>query len=184
MSRKAVLIVGLGCAGLLGLALAASCAGLMFVGFRSASAANGEISAEVDDLMRAASDGTFADTYQSATTPEFRRNTSADAHAKLGNVIKTHLGALRSKQLTRINFRQANLQSIADVAYQGTFERGNGTITATLKRSGARWLFMGFRIESAAIVNELPDQTCAECGGKYASSARFCPHCGKAIQSP
>jgi hypothetical protein len=179
---KVPLIAGLGCAGVLGVVLLASCTGLMIMGFRSASAANGEISTAIDELMRAAADGTFAETYQSATTPEFRQSTTAANYAKLGDVIKIQLGALRSKQLVRINLKQVNANTLAEVAYQGTFEHGNATIDATLKRSGRRWLFMGFRVNSPTLLNDLPDQTCHKCGGKYAKSARFCPHCGQEVQ--
>jgi hypothetical protein len=180
---KLILVLALGGAGLMGLVLIVSCAGLLLVGFRSAAAANGEISTAVDDLMRAAASGNFAQTYQSATTPEFRQKTSAAEYTKVGDLIKTQLGALQSKQVLRVNMRQINANSFTDVSYQGTFERGAATINATLKRSGSRWLFVALHINSPAFQNDLPDQTCPKCSCKYAKSARFCPHCGAALQA-
>jgi hypothetical protein len=176
---KAVLVVGLGCAGL---AVIASCAGLFFVGWRSASSADGEISAAVDDLMRAAADGRFAETYESATTPEFQYTTSEADYAKLGELIRTNLGALKSKQLLRVNLRQINVNTLADVEYQATFEQGAGTILANLRRSEQKWRFTGFRLDSPAMLKDMPEQTCAKCGGKHAKSARFCPQCRAALQ--
>ena len=178
---KVLLFVGLGCGGVAALGLLALCAGLLIRGVRSASSANGEISTAIDDLMRAAEDGKFAVTYQTSTTPEFRQSISAADYAKLGEVIHTQLGPMQSKQIVRFNVRQLNATTTADVAYQATFERGKGTINATLKRTGDRWLFVGFRVDSPALMRDLPDQTCPNCGGKYASSARFCPNCGKAV---
>ncbi|HVX11962.1 MAG TPA: hypothetical protein VHC22_12330 [Pirellulales bacterium] len=180
--EKTLLVVGLGCAGVAGLAMIASCVGLLFVGWRSASSADGEISAAVDDLMRAAADGSFVETYESATTPEFQNATSEADYAQLGEVIKTNLGALKSKQLVRVNLRQINVNTLADVEYRATFERGAGTIQANLKRSEQKWRFMGFRVNSPAMLKDMADQTCAKCGGKYAKSARFCPQCGAAVQ--
>jgi hypothetical protein len=181
-NNKLLLVVGLGCAGVVGLILVASCAGVMLLGIRSASSANGELSATIDDLLRAAAKGSFAETYQSATTPEFRQATSAANYTKLGELIKTQLGACQSKQLVRVNLRQVNASSFAEVAYQGTFERGAGTIRATLKRSGTRWLLVAFHLDSPSLFNDLPDQACSKCRGKYASSAKFCPHCGEAVR--
>lgn len=179
---KVWVLAGLGCgAGALLLAMIAACAGLMVVGYRSASSADGEISTAVDELMRRAANGTFAGTYESATTAELRRSVTAADYAKLGDLIKTQLGGLKSKHLDRINLRQVNANSYADVAYQATFERGSGTITATLRRSDGRWLFQSFRVNSPAFMNDLPDQICPKCGGKHAKSARFCPHCGQAL---
>lgn len=178
---KLLLFVGLGCGGVAALGLLALCAGLVITGVRSASSANGEISAAIDDLLRAAEDGSFAETYQSATTPAFRQASTAADYAKLGEVIHTQLGALRSKQVVRFNVRQFNASTTAEVVYQATFERGTGTIHAVLKRAGGRWLVEAFRVNSPALLKDLPDQTCPNCGGKYASSARFCPNCGKAI---
>ena len=178
---KTWVLAGLGCGVVVILAIVAACAGLMVVGYRSASSANGEVSAVIDELMREAAKGSFAETYETATTAELRKAVTAADYAKLGELIKTHLGPLKSKHLNRINLRQVNANSFADVAYQATFERGSGTITATLRRSDGRWLLQSFNVNSPVFVNDLPDQTCPKCGGKYAKSAHFCPHCGQAL---
>lgn len=178
---KILLTVGLGCGAIAALGLVASCAGVIVMGVRSASAVNGEISLAVDDLLDAAENGSFAETYQSAATPELRQATSAADYAKLGEVIHTQLGALKSKRIATFFVRQLNANSFADVVFDAEFERGKGTIRATLKRSGNRWLFVSFRVDSPAMMQDLPDRTCPKCGGKYASSARFCPHCGQAV---
>ncbi|HEX7380340.1 MAG TPA: zinc ribbon domain-containing protein [Pirellulales bacterium] len=180
-SGKYILILTFVGIGVLGVVMIASCAGLLFVGVRSATAANGEISTVVDELMQSAGNGSFSQTYQSATTAELRQKISAGDFANLGELIKTHLGTMRSKQLVRINMRQVNRRTFADVAYQATFDRGAATINATLQRQGGRWLFVGIRFDSPALVKELLDRTCPKCGGKYGKSVRFCPHCGVAV---
>lgn len=176
---KVLFAVGLGCGGVFLVVVA--CAGLMVMGVRSASSAPGEVSAAVDGLMRAAADGSFAQTYTSATTPEFRQSVTAVDYARLGDTIKTQLGALRSKQVTQLNMRQVNAQSSVDVTYKATFERGAGTIHVTLRHSGGQWRLLALNVNSPALLNDLPSQTCPKCGGKYARSARFCPHCGENV---
>lgn len=179
MSYKVLFAVGLGCGGVL--AVVVSCGGLLVLAFRSASSAQGEISVAVDRLLQAAADGSFARTYQSATTPEFRQATSAADYARLGDTIKTQLGALRSKHVVQVNMRRSAAKSLVDVIYDATFERGKGTIRATFQRSGNQWLLLAFHVNSPAMLDDLPSETCPKCGGKYAASARFCPHCGEKV---
>ncbi|HEX5444086.1 MAG TPA: hypothetical protein VFW87_09675 [Pirellulales bacterium] len=179
MNPKLLLAVGLGCGG--AIVLFVACAGFLGFAFYSTSSAQGEVSTAVDRLMQAANDGSFAQTYTSATTPEFRQVTSAADYARLGETIKTQLGALRSKQVMQIHVRRATAHSFADVAYQAKFERGEGTIRATLKRSGSQWLLQALNVNSPALLGDLPSETCRKCGGKYAASARFCPHCGEKV---
>lgn len=181
MSKKVLIFVGIGCGGML--LMFAACAGALFWGWRSASAAGGEISIAVDEVLNAAAEGDIVKTYSTATTPEFRQVTSKAQYADLGKTIEAHLGPLQSKNLATINLRQLNAVSQADVIYQATFARGRATIHATLRRGEGRWLLQSLRVDSPALLKTVADVPCPHCGEMNAKTARFCAHCGKPLPS-
>lgn len=180
-NRHLLLGVGIGCGALF--LLTVLCAGGGYYLVRSTVSVATEASTTIDQLFQSIADGTFSHNYEKATTPEFRRATSPAAYKQLGEQIQTQLGALSSKQMAKLNVRRINTNSFVDVIYQGTFVKGKGTIRATLKRDGDRWLIHGFNIESPALLKEIPTETCPKCGGSHATSARFCPHCGVPLQT-
>src|SRR5262245_22805775 len=124
----AAIAAGFGC---LTIIMDAACAGLLFTGYRAAQASAGP---EIDRMFAAMEDGTFAETYESATTQEFRNVTSKDQYSDIGKAVSTRLGRLRSKSLKRFNMQQHNADSFIDVVYDAQFEQGGGQIIAKLKR--------------------------------------------------
>jgi hypothetical protein len=180
-NRNVYLGIGIGCGALLLLTLMCGGAGYYFV--RSAVSVSGEASQATDAFFRHMTSGTAAESYQTLTTPEFRGQTSQQAYEQMAAQIRTQLGPLRSKTMARINLRQQNASSLADVVYQARFEKGSGTINLTFKRTGGKWLVQGFRVDSAALMKGIPSETCLKCGGTYAAGARFCPHCGAALSN-
>ncbi len=181
MSNRNVFIgIGIGCGAMLLLTVMCGGAGYFFV--RSAYSAAGEISQVTDEVIQSMNDGSFAESYQTQMAPEFRQATSPEAYERLADQIRTQLGRLRSKTMSRINMNQKNAASFADVQYQATFEKGKGAIQVRLKRYGGKWLVLAFRIDSAALTKDIPSKTCPECQGAYADGSRFCPHCGAALK--
>jgi hypothetical protein len=182
MSNRNVFIgIGVGCGAMLLLTVMCGGAGYFFV--RSAFSASGEISQITDDVIRSMNDGSVAESYQTQMAPEFRQAASPEAYERLANQIRTQLGPLRSKTMSRINMHQKNAASFADVQYQATFEKGKGTIHLRLKRYGGKWLVQGFHVNSTALTKDIPSKTCPKCQGAYADGSRFCPHCGASLSS-
>lgn len=180
MSNRNVYIgIGIGCGAMLLLTVMCGGAGYFFV--RSAFSGAGEVSQITDELIQSMNDGSFAESYQTQMAPEFREETSPEAYERFADQIRTQLGALRSKTISSINMNQKNAVSFADVQYQATFEKGKGTIRVKMKRYGGKWLVLAFRIDSAALTKDIPSKTCPKCQGAYAPDARFCPHCGAAL---
>src|SRR3954465_6167807 len=128
-TRNIIALVLLLCGGLF-LALVVLCAGGLFLSFRAMDTV---ITPKIDDLFVAIENDKFADTYDTYTTAEFQKVATCDQYVQIGQTIKTRLGKLKSKSLVRFNIQQMNATRYADVAYNGTFEKGTGTITAKLK---------------------------------------------------
>src|SRR5262245_36862438 len=131
MSAGKIIAIVLAACGGLGVLMIALCAGGLYCGYKTA---NDSVAPEIDRLFAAVVDGTFADTYQTDTTQEFRSVTSEEQYADIGKAIATRLGRLKSKTLKGFNFRQMNADSLVDVTYNATFEKGSGTIVARMKK--------------------------------------------------
>ena len=174
---KAVAIV-LSIVGSLAVLLIAACGGLLYLGFQTA---NKSVAPEIDRLFSAMEDGTFADTYETHTTAEFRKITSKEQYADIGKAISARLGRLQSKSMKSFNMRTVNAESFADLAYSATFEKGSGTIAAKMKREEGKWKFVSFQVNSPVFQQDIATEKCAQCGAPYPRSARFCPACGAAI---
>jgi len=177
---KTVAIILILCAGA-GILMIVSCAGLLYLGYTRFENVDAEVSQRIDALFAAIENGTFPATYDTDLTQEFRDATSREQYADLGKSIGTRLGRLKTKSLQGFKVRQFNAASFVDVSYAATFEKGNGTITATLKKQGGKWKFAGFRVESPVFLQDLATDVCPKCGAAHAAGARFCPSCGARI---
>jgi len=171
---KTIAVVGIGC-GILGVAMIAGCGGLLYLGFKTA---NTSVGPEIDRLFAAIDDGTFAETYETATTQEFRAATSKEQYAGIGKAVSTRLGPIKSKSLKNFNMRQHNADSYVDVIYDAQFEKGSGQILAKMKRENGQLKLVNFRVNSPVFQQDIATAKCPKCGAPHASSARFCPSCG------
>jgi len=153
----------------------AACGGLLFLGYNTA---NKSVGPEIDRLFAAIDDGTFPQTYETATTQEFRSATSKDQYADIGKAVSTRLGRLKSKSLKNFNMRQHNADSYVDVVYDAQFEKGTGQILAKMKREKGQLKLVNFRVNSPIFTQDIATAKCPKCGAPHASSARFCPSCG------
>ncbi|GIW94072.1 MAG: hypothetical protein KatS3mg110_2113 [Pirellulaceae bacterium] len=139
------------------------------------------LSPVVDELFARIQDGTFAQTYDTHTTEEFRRVVPRDQYQALADACKTYLGALQSKTLQQFNFRGDMSGSYAFVAYAAHFERGPATITVTFKKAGDRWLILNWNVQSPVFQQALAQAACPHCGNPHGLGAKFCPNCGKPL---
>ena len=171
---KTIAIVGIGC-GIIGVAMISACGGLLFLGFKTA---NSSVGPEIDRLFAAIDDGTFTETYETATTQEFRAATWKEQYADIGKAVSTRLGSMKSKSLKNFNMRQHNADSYVDVSYDAQFEKGSGQILAKMKRENGQLKLVNFRVNSPVFQQDIATAKCPKCGAPHASSARFCPSCG------
>jgi hypothetical protein len=171
---KTIAIVGVGC-GVVGVAMIATCGGLLYLGYKTA---NTSVGPEIDRLLASIEDGTFAETYETATTQEFRSATTRDQYADIGKAVSTRLGRLKNKSLKSFNMRQHNADSYVDVAYDAQFEKGSGQILAKMKRENGLLKLVNFRVNSPVFQQDIATAKCPKCGAPHAASARFCPTCG------
>ena len=176
---KTVAIILAACAGF-GILVIASCAGLLYVGFKNADAT---VSPRIDTLLSAIENDTFAETYETETTQELRDVSTKQQYTDLGKAIHVRLGALKTKSLQGFHMQQSGAGSYVDVTYTATFEKGDGTIIAKMKLQGGEWKFVSFRVDSPVFEQDIATENCATCGEPYASNASFCPSCGAKVSS-
>lgn len=173
----AIIVAGLGGSAFL---VVLACAGLLYMGYRSADTT---VSPRIDEMFAAIEAGSFADTYETHTTAELRASASKQEYAALGNAIALRLGNIESKSLRAFKMRQHNASSYIEASYAATFEKGSGTIDAKLEKEGGEWKFASFRVNSPIFAQALAAVTCSACGEPHGADARFCPACGAAVQS-
>jgi hypothetical protein len=176
-SRTIVLGIILACGGLLFVAIAA-CAGFFFFAFKNMDAA---LSPKIDALFAAIDNGTFSGKYAAETTAEFKNATSHEQWDQLGSAIKSRLGRLKAKHITRFNVQQFNADQFADVTYSATFEKGSGDIVARFRGVGGEWRLVAFRVNSPEFLKDLAAKACPYCGEACPASAKICPKCGKPL---
>ena len=174
--KSVALILGL-CGGA-GLLLIAICGGLLYSGYRDADAS---ISPKIDAMFVAIANDHFANSYASDTTPELKKVVTEEQFVELGKAINLRLGKLETKTRRGFKTRYQIGESYADVTYAAVFEKGEGTITATLKKHNGDWKFAGFRVNSPVFEQDIASQKCPSCGQHHASTAKFCPSCGAAL---
>lgn len=175
MSTRRTIAIVLGLCGGIGVLLIGSCAGLVYVNFKNTDAM---VSPRIDAMFTAIERNTFADTYDNETSNELRDVVSKEQYESMGNAIALRLGKLKSKTIRGFNMRQRNAESYVDVTYDATFEKGNGTVTARLKKQGGDWKFISFRVNSPVFEQDIATQKCPSCNQPHASNAKFCPSCG------
>lgn len=180
MSKGKVLALVVAICVTLGLVFIGACAGLLYMGLRTATAS---VEPTIGRLLAAIDNDTFADTYESETAAEFRKTTSKEKYEDIGKAIAARLGPLKSKSLNEFHMRQFNMNSFVDVSYKGTFEKGSGTINARLKKEGGDWKLVSLHVNSPVFEQDVATAKCPKCGAPHARSARFCPSCGVAIAS-
>lgn len=163
-----------------GLLVVVACAGLLYMGYRSADTA---VSPRIDAMFASIKAGSFASTYETHTTEALRKNASKEEYAVLGDVIALRLGDLKSKSLRGFKMRQHNATSYVEVSYAANFDRGSGTIDAQLEKQGSEWKFVSFRVNSPVFAQALAGINCTICGEPHEAGARFCPSCGAAVPS-
>jgi len=170
---KVVATITAGC-GCLAVVMVASCGGFLYFGYKTASDSVGP---KFDRLFAAMADDTFADTYETDTTPEFQAATTKEQYADIGKAVVTQLGDLKSKSLKSFNMQQHNADSTIDVTYNARFEKGSGEIVAKLKKQDGDWKLVTFRVNSPLFQQDLATAKCPKCGAPHPASARFCTAC-------
>lgn len=178
MSTGKLFLLVFGICAVIGVIIIGSCAGLVFVGFKNADAAS---SPRIDAMFNAIDNKTFADTYETETSEELRDTVSKKEYEALGNAIALRLGKLKTKTMRRAYMSQHNADSFLDVTYDATFEKGNGTITAKLKKQGDDWKFISFHVRSPVFEQDIATKKCPSCNEPHAANAKFCPYCGQQL---
>lgn len=170
-----VLLAALGGAMFVSLVL---CAGGLYLFFRGASA---DVAPRIDELLAALATGDVAASYERDTTREFKQVTTSQQYQQIADVVRTRLGGLRSKITTSLNLRNHNGRSYVEVSYNAEFEKGPGTIQATLEKVDGQWRFMKFHVQSPILQQPL---VCSHCGAQQPLGAKFCPACGREVTKP
>jgi hypothetical protein len=178
MSKGKLVALILGLCGGAGLLLIAICGGLLYSGYRNTDSS---ISPKIDAMFAAIANDQFANSYAVDTTPELKKVVTEEQFVALGKAIDLRLGKLASKTLRGFKMKQHNADSYMDVTYAAIFEKGKGTVTATLKKQDGDWKFAGFRVNSPVFEQDITSQKCPSCGQPHSSTAKFCPSCGAAL---
>ncbi len=174
--KLVALILGL-CGGAV-LLLIVICGGLLYSGYRNADAS---ISPKIDAMFAAIANHQSADSYAGDTTPELKKLVTKEQFVAMNEAINLRLGKLKSKTLRGFKMKQHNADSYMDVTYAAVFEKGQGTVTATLKKNDGDWKFVGFRVNSPVFEQDIASQKCPSCGQPHSAKAKFCPSCGAAM---
>ncbi len=169
-----------GCLGVLCL-MVVSCAGLLYWGYATAGKV---VSPRVDALFRAIEEGSFAETYDTQTAQGLRDKTTREQYAALGETFRRRLGPLKSKTFESCSMRQHNADSYIAATYKATFEKGTGTLFATMVKEDSDWKFLTFRVNSPLFDSDLSTTSCSLCGASHAIEDHFCPACGVELLPP
>ena len=153
MSGGKLVLVILAIIGVLFVLGIAACGGLLWWGY---STVKESADPEVDAMFAAIDSGTFADSYNTKTTADFRRTMTQEEYAAMGEAIKENLGSLQSK--TKTSFK-VNSDAAIDVTYSAQFEKGTAEIVVRLTSTDmVNWKFDSFAVRS----DQLPDEALLE----------------------
>lgn len=94
--------------------------------------------------------------------------------------VRSTLGALQDKTQTGIWFQELVGDSLARVAFNGRFEKGEARIIFDFVKEGGAWKIYGIHYYSPLLAKGL---TCPACGHVNAFGAAFCAHCGKPLKA-
>ena len=166
MSTKKVAILLAVCLGCLILAIG-GCGAILYIGYRNADRA---ISSEIDDMLNEHS----GEIYQLKTTDGFKSKVSEEKFLEMSEMIVARIGSLKSKVLIGYRMSRRKADTLVDVTYTGTFEKGTGRIIAKLVKQDLEWKFVAFRVESPVFAVR-----CTSCGKTCDQNAKYCPTCGK-----
>ncbi|TWT78767.1 hypothetical protein CA13_01640 [Planctomycetes bacterium CA13] len=148
---KAIVPIFIACVSI-GVLLAGSCAGLLLFGFKDVKS---QVSPKIDAMFSAIDNNTFAETYESETTQSLRESATKDQYTAVGDLIRLRLGKLKSKSLQGFTTTKYISGSSINVSYDATFENGNGTIIAKLKKEDGTWKFVVFRVTSPVFAQDI-----------------------------
>lgn len=157
----------------------AACAGFLFVSYRNLDA---EASPRIDEVFAAMGTDSYSGTYDTHMSAEFQNSTPREKYLDIGRIIQARLGKLKSKSLRQFNVRSMPSGTYATVAYLATFEKGTGTINASIKKEGGKWLIVGFNVNSSELQKDMVTAICPHCGEPHTANAKFCPKCGKSLE--
>lgn len=174
MSTGKLVAIILGVCGGVGVLLIAICSGLFYAGYKNADAA---VSPKIDAMCVAIVNEDLVTSYANETTTEFKNVVSEEQFVASGKDIALRLGTLKTKSMRGFKLKQHNAKSYIDVSYAAVFEKGNGTIIATLNKQNGEWKFVGFRVNSPVFKQE----KCPSCGEPHSTTAKFCPACGASL---
>ena len=106
----------------------------------------GKISQRIDSMFVTIANKTYVQTYSQDTTEELRREVAIENFVKIGDMISSNLGELKSKTLRKFTCNYRFSGRVIDVTYDGIFENGQGEIVASLKQADGDWKFSTFHV--------------------------------------
>ena len=147
MSKRKIVLVALVSIASFAVVSITMCGGILYLGYSSVET---NASPKIDSMFDAIESDSFAETYQTQTTKEFRQLTTKEQYESIGEAIRTKLGNLRSKSLQGFTAKRLVSGSRIDASYSAVFDRDKATIIAKLDKEDGEWKFNTFRVESAA----------------------------------
>lgn len=151
--------------------------------YRTYQQGGAEITPRIDALFQAIDEQDFGSTYLTETTSELRNTVTLEGYENIGKVIAAELGKLESKTISNFKYQFDSAGTFYDVSYDARFEKGTGTIHATLKKVEETWKLHNFRVNSPLLIQDLKTIKCRACGEGHDVGAKFCPHCGAAFNA-
>ncbi len=113
-----------------------------------------KLATRVEQLFSRMAAGTFAETYETETTPEFRSVTPLDKYKKLGDRVRERLGALKDKSIMGVNIVPQGGDLYANIQYKATFEQDKGTVMALFKKVDGSWKVQQIRINAPKMLDD------------------------------
>jgi len=112
------------------------------------------ISLRIDEVCRRINLGESDSVYESATAPRFRQVASRVAFRSHCERLQSRLGALKSKQLSRLDVDPAAGMLVASASYRATFEHGAGAIFVVFEQVGGDWLLLRLKVDAPELLDD------------------------------